>query len=416
MVDLFHDAGGKTDLVAVGGVARCCGLGELLLGDLAGKRFAQGPRRVRCAAHAHRCIDVRSAGERIADDAAGAGGRAAEGFDLRRVVVGLVLKEQQPGFFLAVDIHGHLDGAGVDLVGFVQLVHLALLLELFGCDGAQVHQADGLRAAQILAGLEIVVPGVLEQLVLERNAVDDGIECRMSAVIGPVGVDHLDLGDGGVTVLGSEVVPDHRQVRLVHRQTVVCDELVQIRVGHGGKARQGGNFRGNVVVDDQGLGDFRRGFSGFHGVDDVLLDRFHVRIAQIAIKSIDSGGAGEGTFALEDQLDALGSGVGSLVELAGQELHGEDLGVAEIGQLAGGIHLRFGEDILYGVVELFLRHVLRVVAVEHPHVLQTFDPQTGFQIRQHALRFQIESGFLFYVYSVNHVSFLVLSVKTTGFI
>ena len=173
VVDLFHDAGGQADLVAVGGVARCCGLGELLLGDLAGKRFAQGPRRVRCAAHAHRCIDVRSAGERIADDAAGAGGCAAEGLDLGRMIVGFVLEEKQPGFFLAVDIYGHLDGAGVDLVGFVQLVHLALLLELFGCDGAQVHQADGLRAAQILAGLEVVVPGVLEQLVLEGNAVDD---------------------------------------------------------------------------------------------------------------------------------------------------------------------------------------------------------------------------------------------------
>ena len=225
----------------------------------------------------------------------------------------------------------------------------------------------------------------------------------MSAVIGPVGVDHLDLGDGGVTVLGSEVVADHRQVRLVHRQAVVRDKLVQIRIGHGGEARQRGDFRRDVVVDDQGLGDFRRSFSGFHGVDDVLLDRFHVRIAQIAVKCIDSGGAGEGAFALEDQLNALGSGVGSLVELAGQEFHGEDLGIAEIGQLAGGIHLRFGEDVLYGVVELFLRHVLRIVAVEHPHVLQAFDPQTGLQIRQHALRFQVESGLLFYVYSVNHV-------------
>ena len=43
-------------------------------------------------------------------------------------------------------------------------------------------------------------------------------------MVGPVGVDHADLGDGGVAVLIAEVLLAEGDVRLVHSKTAIGDE------------------------------------------------------------------------------------------------------------------------------------------------------------------------------------------------
>ena len=66
-------------------------------------------------------MDVGTAGERIADAPADAGGRAAEGLDLGGVVVRFVFEHQKPVLLLAVHHGGYMDGAGVDLLALVEL-------------------------------------------------------------------------------------------------------------------------------------------------------------------------------------------------------------------------------------------------------------------------------------------------------
>ena len=231
VVELGGLAGGQADLVAVGGVAGRGGGDELALRQLAGDGLGDGYGGIGCAGDAHCLVDVAAARERVADRAAHAGGRAAEGLDLGGVVVGLVLEEEQPVLVLAVDVHGHAHGAGVDLLGLVKAGEGALGLQPLGADGAHVHEADGLfLAAELRAHLQVAVEGRLDRDVIDLDVLQVGAEGGVAAVVGPVGVDHADLGDGGVAVLIAEVLLAKRDVRLVHGQAALGDEGRQARL------------------------------------------------------------------------------------------------------------------------------------------------------------------------------------------
>ena len=122
VVEFIDDAGGKADLVAVGSVTCCGGLADRPLGKLAGECFAHGLQGAGRARQAHRTVDIRAAGERVADRAADAGRRAAEGFDLRGMIMRLILEEQQPRLGLSIDFDSNLHCAGVDLLGLIEFV------------------------------------------------------------------------------------------------------------------------------------------------------------------------------------------------------------------------------------------------------------------------------------------------------
>ena len=144
VINFIHNAGGKANLVAIAGIAGGGGGDDLALGQLAGDGLGNGLQGVCRASDPHGAVDVAAAGQRIPDGTADAGGRAAEGLDFRGVVVGLVLEQQQPGLRHAVHRHVDLHGAGVDLLGLVQLGKLSRGFQVFGGDGGKIHEADGL--------------------------------------------------------------------------------------------------------------------------------------------------------------------------------------------------------------------------------------------------------------------------------
>ncbi len=98
VIDFGDLAGGEADLVAIGRVAVGGDLADFLLRELAGQGFGEGDVGITRAGDAHGLIDVRAAGEWIADAAAEAGGGTAEWFDLGGVVVGFVFEHDQPLF------------------------------------------------------------------------------------------------------------------------------------------------------------------------------------------------------------------------------------------------------------------------------------------------------------------------------
>ena len=71
-------------------------LADFFLRELAGQGFGERCERIARAGDAHGLIDIGTAGERIADAAAEAGGGTTEGLDLGGVVVGLVLEHDEP--------------------------------------------------------------------------------------------------------------------------------------------------------------------------------------------------------------------------------------------------------------------------------------------------------------------------------
>ena len=404
VIELVHLAGSQTDLVAVGAVA-CGGLGDDgALGQLALHGLLDGSQGVGSAGNAHSGIHIRTAGQGVTDGAAHAGGCAAKGLDLSGVVVGLVLEEEQPVFLAVVGVHLDLHGAGVDLFGLVQARHLALLLQVLGHQGANVHEVDGLGAVQALAHGQVLIPGLLEDGAGELHSVDGGQEGGVTAVVGPVGVDDLQLGHGGVTVLGAEVVTAEAQVVQVHGQTIVCHHGCQTILVQVTEALQGGHGLGDLIGHHQGLEGLQGGLAGFHGVNEVLLDGCHFVAGQVANQLIDTGGADQRTVALGQDLDALGGGVCTLVELTGQVLHSKDDAALRQG-VGDQVQLGLGQDGLDAVIEQLRGDVFHIIPVEQPQALQGFDPEEGADIAQEGVSLGGQAGALFYIYPIYHVYF-----------
>ena len=234
VVDFVHLTGGQADLVAVGGITGGGGGDELALRELAFKRLGHRHGRIGGTGHAHGLIHVGTAGKRVADAAADAGGRATERFDFRRVVVGFVLEQEQPILIMAIHINLHLDGAGVDFFGFVKILQNTVLLEPLRADGAHIHKAYGLFvAAKLVTHLKILIERGLHGRVVNLHIIKLRAERGVTAMIGPIRVDHLDFRDCRITLFLGEVSTAELQISQIHGQATVGDELLKIGVAHG---------------------------------------------------------------------------------------------------------------------------------------------------------------------------------------
>ena len=126
VIDLAHHGGSQTYLVAVAGVAGSSLAADDTLRQLAGHRLRHRLADVASTSHAHGLIDVRPAGERVADGTAQAGGRTTERLDLCGMVVGLVLELEQPFLHTPVHIHIHEDAASVVLLAALHIIQKPL--------------------------------------------------------------------------------------------------------------------------------------------------------------------------------------------------------------------------------------------------------------------------------------------------
>ncbi len=396
MVQLVHVPGGQADLVAVGRIAGRRRGHELALGQLPGNGIGHGHRGISRTGDAHGLVHVGAAGQGVADGAAHAGSCAAEGLDLGGMVVGLVLEQVQPVLFHAVHIHLALDGARVNLLGLVEAGEDALLLQPLRADGAHVHEAHGLLvAAQLVAQLQIAVEGSLHVGVGDGHLVEHGAEGGVAAVIRPVGVDHLDLGDGRVAPLFGKVGAAELDVGQVHGQAAISDEGGQLVVGKLGEAVDDLHVGRALEGHGQGVAGIQRGLAGLHRVDDIALHGFHGGLVQIALQVVHHRRAHQRALPLADELDALTRGIGALVELAGQKFHGEHRGPVGFGQLEGGnVGLRLGEHRGHASSEQLLADALHVVAVYQAHGREPLDAHDVAQLGGQRAGLAVEPGLL----------------------
>ena len=395
----------EADLVAVGGVACGCRPHELALRELAGERLRDGHRGIGRAGHAHGLVDVAAARERVADGAADAGGRAAEGLDLGGVVVGLVLEEVEPVLVVAVHVDLHLDGAGVDLLGLVEVLEDALGLEPLGTDRAHVHEGDRtVVAGELVTHAEVLLEGRCDRGVVDLQVLEVGAEGRVAAVVRPVGVDHLDLGDRGHPALGGEVALAEGDVGEVHGQAAVVDEGLELRLVEVEEAVEGLDHGGLGIARPEGLAGGEGGLAGLDRVDHVALDRLDVLVRELALEDVDLRGTDRRPLALADELDALARRVGALVKLAGQRLDREDdVAVGDRGHLAGGVvGLGLGEDGGHAGVKELLGDALHVVAVDEPQVGEAFDAEHVPQLVREGLGLPVEAVLLLNKDARNH--------------
>ena len=309
-------------------------------------------------------------------------------------------------FLNSSSVHRYVDlhGAGVDLLALVEPVELPGLFEGLRGDGAEVHQRDRLRAPEALARAQVVLVRALEQGIVKADAVDDRVEGGVAAVVRPVGVQHADLGDGRLPALGAEIALAEGDVVRVHGEAPVLDEGLEPRAVQRVEAVEHRDLGGNGVVERERRGLFQRRLARLHGVDDVFFDLGNLRVGQRPIQRPDLRRADQRPLAPGDDLDALGRGVGPLVELTGQVLHGEDRGgFVRVGLGVDEIELRLGEDGADGVIEELGCDVLRVVAVEQTHPFKPPDAEQAVRIVQQRAGLVVEPGALFHKDSVYHL-------------
>ena len=183
MIEFVHNSGCKPDLISVGGIARCSGCDELSLRDLPRDSLAHRNRRIRRPGNTHCTVDICPSGKRIADRSADTGCSTAKRLNFCWMVMSLVFKQQQPrlGFPVSLDCNFH--RAGIDLFALVQSVKLAALTQIPDCKRCKIHKTYGFFTPESLSGAEIVLIGALQQCVFKAYAVNDCVECGVTAMI-----------------------------------------------------------------------------------------------------------------------------------------------------------------------------------------------------------------------------------------
>ena len=224
-------------------------------------------------------------------------------------------------------------------------------------------------------------------------------------MIGPIGVQHPQLGESGLPPLFPKIGLAEGQIVPVHGETHLRDHLLQPRRVLLAEALQHSHRLGSGVLNLQGIKGLQRGLSGLHGVDDIAADAGNVLRREVPIEGIDPGGAHQGPLPLGEQLDTLGRRVGPLVKLAGEVFHGEE-GVGIRGErLREVIQLRLGEDRPPAYVEESLVDALYIIAIDEPDPLQPRDAEKFPDIPQQPCRFLGQSRLFFHVNTINHGQF-----------
>ena len=420
MIDLLYIACRKADLVAVGAVASGRLAYQFFLRQFALESFLHAHRRVGGSCHAHRLIDIGPAGKRIPDRAAQTGGCAAEGFDLCRMVVCLVLEVDEPLLFFSIHIHRHHDGAGVDLLGFLLIIQASFRLQFFHGHQGQIHQADIFVAAVLHKGL--AVPQILLIRIFYRPAIIALVKahvcklCRergMPAVVRPVGIEDPDLRHGRVPMLFiPEILLDMQKVVEGHGQVQASIERAKRLFLHGAETFQHRNVGWFFKHCQERLRLGLSGLTGIHRIDAVGADRIHLCLRHVSADHIGGSGADDGIGFFIQKLDALHGGIRALVKLARQIFHGKNVGI--FGQVYGfriqDIHRGLGKDGPAGFCKQFIRNVLNIVTDQYARLCDRADPQITFDLMQQFSGLYRVSRFFLHIYS-SYITHAILQTE-----
>ncbi len=206
----------------------------------------------------------------------------------------------------------------------------------------------------------------------------------MAAVIGPIGIEHLDFRDAGVALfLVAEIFLTERHILGGHGEAEIGAEggrILSDEVGEDGDVGRGRSF---AATGDRRYGNL----VGIDGVDDKIFNSGDFLGGECAFEDDDLGGKHEGTVFAGEDLDALGGGIRALVELSGEKFDGE--GGLIFAESEGGeniIHLRLGEDVSGGFVEFGVGESVDIVALEQADVFQTGEAEGFAEVMQEVAR------------------------------
>ena len=228
----------------------------------------------------------------------------------------------------------------------------------------------------------------------------------MTAVVGPVGVDHTDFRDGRITVFGiPEIFLTELDITQIHCQTVVLHKLIQFccsQINETGKCFNGCR---NLIICIEGFRQFHSSLTAFYGVDEVSLYLFKFSIGNITDDHINLCRAYTAAFTLQEDLNTLFAAVRSLVKLTRQIFHRKHaLASAEGRQfLVNIVNCRFGEHGRDCFFKCFFGQLVRIITIENTDTGYT-DTQCGLKVAQYRLGFHRIFRLFFHIDSINRHS------------
>ena len=280
------------------------------------------------------------------------------------------------------------------------------MLQPLGAQRAHVHEGDGaVGAAKLVAHGKVARKGPLDHVVVDLHALEHRAKGGVAAVVAPVGVDHLDLGDGGRAALAGKVLLAEGDVGQVHGQPALVDEGGQPLLAKLQEAVKRLHHGRLGVLHLEGVARVERGLAGLDGVDHVVLDGGNVILGDGAFQVVHLGRQHGRALALANQLDALAGAVGTLIKLPRQVLNGKHRGTCRIGHLLGGVvGLGLGEDAGHALLEQLARDALHIVAVHQPQPREAGDAQDLLKLMQKLARLDVKAGLLLNKDAIDHVA------------
>ena len=191
--------------------------------------------------------------------------------------------------------------------------------EPLGPQRSHVHEGDGaLVAAQLVTHGEIAREGPLDHVIVNLHVGEHRAEGGAAAVVAPVRIDHLDLGDRGVALLIVFEVPlAECDVGQIHGQPAIGDEGRETLLIELSETRDDLDRIRFGIIHLKRIDRHQRCLARLDRVDDVALYRGDVLLCQGAFEHVHLRIAHHGPLALADELDALARRGRTLVELPG---------------------------------------------------------------------------------------------------
>ncbi len=191
------------------------------------------------------------------------------------MIVSFILKVHQPFLSLTVYLHGHYNRAGVDFLGFLLILQLSFRFQLPHGHKRQIHQAYKLvlppfkNLRPIRKILLICLLQRLSVIALPKAYILKlGRKSGMAAMIGPVGIQHPNLGHRRIALL---LVPEiflyMKEIFEGHCKIKRCIKALKGFLLHPAEALQNLYIRRLFKLCHQGFGLYHACLSGVYRID-----------------------------------------------------------------------------------------------------------------------------------------------------
>ena len=279
-----------------------------------------------------------------------------------------VFKHNQVITVALVRLNPLLDGAGVDFLGIVKIAQHARALCFAHIRRRKVHQAYVPLPAHLSARIEVILIHVLcfprDRVVRKFYLVKLGGKRRVAAVVRPVCIQHLKLGNRRIALFGFEIVLRAQHVLDRHGEAVFRRKVRDLFFVHLDEAIHHGDLRGNTEGHFERIKFLERGLARIHRIDYVFFDCFKLLFIDILDK-INFCKTYIRAFLARQKLYALRRAVCALVILSGQVFHrkyGISLFVGHL-LISYRIHRRFAEHADHRRVKIRIVDSFHVVTV-----------------------------------------------------